>query len=591
MYFKRAFQKCLPTLFIIISILNIPLSSQNITHGVMDVSNITSWIESNGFHPNVVDVGDVVGANWNGTFPKGTAGAIYTEGIVWGGLVYDGSLPVVRVSGSTYSNGNYPLTRLYRVRLYYDKIDLKNDASITTQVPVDQVTDSMIAQVYNQYKLDYDEWPADKGAPFNDINKDGIYEPSVDIPGIPGASQTIWISYDDRNSEGAYASPPIGLEVHETYWAYSDDSTQGNVIYKNVKIIYKGLNTSKPDSRIDSMFITLFSDMDDGKYTDDYAGCDTSLNLGFVYNSSYSDPYYSQFSLAPPAVGYTFLQGVTEKTGNLTDSAIVDFKWRKGYRFFKSVPMTGFIPQKGGDYYSDPTLNYTGTLEFYNIMRGYRPGPPYPASVPFLDIYGNLITGRNVYMLNGDPVTKKGWIDGIQEPAGDRRMHIISGPFNLILGDTAEITIALVGGVGFDNISSITALRYNTRYAIASYNYFVQEMTEGQNIVAKFPYQPQNSLPKHYVLSQNYPNPFNPTTTIEYELPKDAFVKLVVYDILGREVRTLVNEQKSVGNYKVIFDGGNLPSGVYFYRMTFTNSDSKYAGDNLSKVNKLMLIK
>ena len=165
------------------------------------------------------------------------------------------------------------------------------------------------------------------------------------------------------------------------------------------------------------MFITEFSDMDDGNYLDDFAGCDTSLNLSYVYNSTYSDPYYSQFSLAPPAVGYTFLQGVAEKTGNLTDSAIVDLRWRRGYRFFNSVPMTGYIPQKSGDYYSDPSFSYTGTLEFYNLMRGYRPEPQYPASVPFLDFAGNYITGRNVYILAGDPVTRTGWIDG---SGGDR---------------------------------------------------------------------------------------------------------------------------------------------------------------------------
>ncbi len=563
----------------------VPLYGQNPNQSVIDVNNITSWVSSNGFHPAIVTLGDVGGGDWNGTFPKRTAGAIYTEGIVWGGLVQDGLNPVVRVSGSGWLNGNMALTRLFRVRPYYDKIDLRDDASSTFRVLLDQVTDSMVVDVYNQYKKDWAEWPADKGAPFNDINKDRIYEPSIDIPGIPGASQTIWISYDDSRSADIYGSPPIGLDVQETYWAYNDDSTQNDVIYKNVKIIYKGLTTSKPDSRIDSMYITEFSDVDIGWYVYNFVGCDTLLNLGYGYKPTYSDPYYSKYSLAPPAVGHTFLQGVAHKTGVLTDSAIVNFKWRKGYKFFNSKPLTRFIPFRTTSYVNSyiPRYNYIGTLQYYTLMSGYinRYGYLYPVK----------IDPPITYMVTGDPVTKTGWIDG-DEPAGARSMNLVTGPFYLNLGDTAEVTMALVGGIGIDNISSITNLRYNTRYAIASYNYFVQQMTEGAALFAPPPPPSQpRVLPEHYLLSQNYPNPFNPTTTIKYELPKAAYVRLVVYDILGREVKVLVDEQKEAGNYTVKFDGSDLPSGVYFYRITFTNSDSKLVNDNLSKVNKLMLIK
>ncbi len=74
--------------------------------------------------------------------------------------------------------------------------------------------------------------------------------------------------------------------------------------------------------------------------------------------------------------------------------------------------------------------------------------------------------------------------------------------------------------------------------------------------------------PGAFSLSQNYPNPFNPSTVIEYSLPKASRVVLKVYGILGREVRTLVNEQKQPGTYKVVLDASALPSGVYFYRIT-----------------------
>ena len=92
----------------------------------------------------------------------------------------------------------------------------------------------------------------------------------------------------------------------------------------------------------------------------------------------------------------------------------------------------------------------------------------------------------------------------------------------------------------------------------------------------------KNMSPRVFSLSQNYPNPFNPTTTITYQTPKSGFVSLKVYDMLGREVETLVNEEKVAGSYGVRFDGENLPSGIYFYKLQ--------AGSYIS-VKKMILLK
>ncbi len=103
------------------------------------------------------------------------------------------------------------------------------------------------------------------------------------------------------------------------------------------------------------------------------------------------------------------------------------------------------------------------------------------------------------------------------------------------------------------------SLRYSKWYAGSTFYPFTwTNLTEVKNPV----YQPSV-----YTLYQNYPNPFNPTTKIEYQLPELSKVKLTIYDVLGREVTTLVNEEKPAGTYEVDFDGTNLPSGVYFYRI------------------------
>jgi hypothetical protein len=83
-------------------------------------------------------------------------------------------------------------------------------------------------------------------------------------------------------------------------------------------------------------------------------------------------------------------------------------------------------------------------------------------------------------------------------------------------------------------------------------------------------------------LEQNYPNPFNPTTNIKYSVPENGFVKLAVYNLIGEEVKVLVNGQLNPGFYEIEFDAAYLPSGIYFYRIQ--------AG-NFNQTKKMILLK
>ena len=93
-----------------------------------------------------------------------------------------------------------------------------------------------------------------------------------------------------------------------------------------------------------------------------------------------------------------------------------------------------------------------------------------------------------------------------------------------------------------------------------------------------------------YDLFQNYPNPFNPTTTITYQIPKDGHVTLKIYDVLGNEIKTLVNEYRATGRYNVNFDASNLASGVYIYRIQ-VNDPSASSGQAFVSSKKLLLLK
>lgn len=147
-----------------------------------------------------------------------------------------------------------------------------------------------------------------------------------------------------------------------------------------------------------------------------------------------------------------------------------------------------------------------------------------------------------------------------------------------------EVYAILFTGIPYQDFPDAPFMQSNTPYWAFQFRgtgvdtFFTINASTGNFVSVK----EETNKPTTLSLNQNYPNPFNPTTVISYHLSGATQVKLVVFDLLGREIKTLVNERKDKGSYQVNFDASNLPSGVYFYRLTT---------ENFSQAKKMMLIK
>lgn len=136
-------------------------------------------------------------------------------------------------------------------------------------------------------------------------------------------------------------------------------------------------------------------------------------------------------------------------------------------------------------------------------------------------------------------------------------LHTVGGTYvdNILKDDTVWVTFAYIAGDDFEG------LKTNAERAI--------EIARDAGWINAIPTEVADTdmLPKDYSLSQNYPNPFNPSTKISYSIPKQSYVSIKVFDVLGREVATLLNREQPIGNYEVAYDASTLTSGVYFYRI------------------------
>ena len=474
---------------------------------ILNINTITSFLRSDGQGNHQVD--DQAGAR----YPVGTATCIYEDGFVWGGKTYldaahtQPSSQLVRIGGQTYNQGTRagwvvgsgstaqatppsdPGARVYRIRRDYSVAgddEIKRDAATLNLALVGDVTQAQMDAVRSQYDTDWKNWPVNLGAPYIErngvpgyqpppdfgpnftpdsllrtFNDDGtVKSPGYDEPGFAGidpnspADQVIWTVYNDLNDAstiGLYNSHPIGLEGQVTQWAYKRTDALGNLYFKKIRLINKGGvdvgGGTIGSFYIDSMYISQWSDPDVGDSGDDLCGSDTTLSLGFAYNGNPVDAEYRKFSLPPPAVGYDFLKGPN------------------------NLPMTAFVYFSAGSPISDPDLanvggaSYASSLQWWRMLRGLRPDLE---SIPerYYPFPPGITPGP--FCLTGDPVTHTGFVDGLGAdysfPPGDRRIILCSGPFSLAPGDTQEVVVGTVAGLGSDRLSSVSVMKFNDRF-------------------------------------------------------------------------------------------------------------------------------
>ncbi|MBK8944926.1 MAG: T9SS type A sorting domain-containing protein [Ignavibacteriae bacterium] len=526
-----------------------------------NINNISTFIYNDGnsdIHPN---------GNSGLEYPIGSNKAVVFEsGLVWGGKVNGKIL----VGGSTYSQGLYggkvlesgnaqdpndEKVRVYRVRPDYKFGNISNEI-------LDEKKSER--EIRNQYAKDWYDWPAEDGAPFKDVDNNGNYNPEIDIPGIPGASQTLWYVANDLDSNRAkelYGSPTMGMEMQVTIWGYKNIDVLEKLFFKKFILINKSKNI------FEEMYVSQWCDPDVGYAGDDYVGCDTNLNLGFAYNGELQDDYYGY---EVPAVGFNILQGPIVK-GNSTDIAKFNGKILNGY---KNLKMTSFVRllKNFNSGFDDPDIgDYDfGTLQFYKIMQA-------------LDVFGNLIldplTNKPTkYSVPGDPVNKIGWYESIDKygPA-DRRLAINSGPFTIAPGDTQEVIIAEIvagGNENIDRLQAITSLKNNCEFAEYLYENDFRDLSQ----LVSFPIELKKiELDKQIILT--WYDSDNVSKIENYDSQLFKFQGYTIYQFPNRNF--VKEEAKVVGNFDIIDEVKNITSEIYDEENNFySNKVLKIANDS-----------
>jgi len=458
------------------------------------------------------------------------------------------------------------------------------------------------------FGISWESWKhaVNQGAKFYDGNGDGVYNPvdlnsngvwdtNEDRPDLIG-DVTAWTVFNDGvpSDVRRFTIPPKDIEIQQTVFGYYPGTHPelDGMLFIRYRIENKSVND------YNSVYFSSMSDSDIGEAEDDLAGSDITTNSGYIYN----DGNDNDFGINAPTFMTSIIQGAPVYIPGVTftdannngiydngvDTALDTAKYFNG-KYSYDVEFVGARNQNMTSFthymQSHPTHGDPNTqIELREYMLGGHGKAGDSLYVSSWDLGNGAYLGTDTtniqakYMYSGNPVTKEGWLN--TNPI-DQRMMVNSGPFELKSNEPVEIIVAYVVGRGATSLESVDVTKEITKDAIGFYT------TNFEYVPVGVKEKPQNSLPTEYSLLQNYPNPFNPSTTIKYSIPTDVRgetqeVKLMVYDILGREVATLVNKQQKAGNYEVNFNASQLTSGIYFYRLK---------SGNFNESKKMILIK
>jgi len=417
--------------------------NSNDDYDFISINNILMWVSNNGdgSHDPIT--------HGNGFFwPKDSLSeypgshriksAIYEDGLVWGGIV-DGD---IRANGNTHrqgiqagkilDNGRADDPSLEKYRVYKIRKDWQS-------LPDGEEKD--------RYQTDYNEWPVEDGAPWIDVDNDGIFTKGVDQPKHEG-DETLWFvsnDLDGARTAFTYGKPPIGLEIQTTVYGFNKPDLD-DVVFKKYKIINKG------QYYIDSLFFGQWAHPVLGDASNNYAGCDTTLDLLYCWKGYNDDLVYGT---SPPAVGYLILQG--PYSSSINDSAWFNSRWNSNS---KNHDLHAFFLFINSSIYAVPSQGVAeGSMEMYNYLRGLLWNGGREIN-PHTD-------QATRYMVSGDPVAQTGWYEGPDgwgySIPGRRRFVGSMGSVTMAPGDTQEIVIAIPIAQGIDNINSIHKLRILSR--------------------------------------------------------------------------------------------------------------------------------
>lgn len=497
--------------------------------------------------------------NFGGAYPRSHLPA-YHDSI--GTIVYDHGLFFI---GKIHSE-------IYESHVLWES--LFSPGPIINNKPAMQInlSDSLRYSVYKISRSDTihidsldNHWPIDLGAPFSQNQKPLLY-----------GDQTLWTIYNTYDSLSIIPKtslrrplyPVFPLEIHHTAFSYENgfnDSTR----FLDETIFIEWMMINKGDRIIDSATVGLWTDID-FIGSNNFPAIDTLNQLGYCWTDwDSTQTWYDQTKL--PAVGYVMLYGpVLPEIGS---TAIFNGKEKTGY---KNLPLTAFWGFHDDSYPDTSSIGPAYSRETaWNISSG-------------LDKRGNQIIDPTTnqptkFRYAGDPVNNTGWLSTIRSTSGGAGFYLFSGPFNMAPMDTQWVMFALTAAQGGDNLKSITELRRRAKI-LSQFNY--DELVKRTEINIYDP-TPPPIIPGDFLLYQNYPNPFNPSTTIRYSVPETSDITFTIFDILGSEVWSTVEQNKIPGTYELKWNGRNnhgneLSSGVYFLNFQSTK---------IYKSIKLMLIK